>query len=133
MLFVHGASSFNAESLQECFHRTACLAGARGLRVPMLCECPEWSLCELPAVERFPLSPGTARPSAWRNVDSHSPCWATAEALVREIGHRDSAKGARVVWSSSSGYGRDGVKNVHWAGRDFGQPAFPRTTSLSWG
>lgn len=43
---------------------------------------------------------------------------------MREIGDRDSAKGARVVWSSSSGHGRDGVKNVHWAGRDFGQPAF---------
>lgn len=58
MLFAHGASSFSAESLQECFHRIACLAGAHGLRVPVLCECPEWSLCELPAVEQFPPSPG---------------------------------------------------------------------------
>lgn len=58
MLFARGASSFSAESLQECFHRIACLAGARGLRVLVLCECPEWSLCELPAVEQFPPSPG---------------------------------------------------------------------------
>lgn len=71
----------------------------------------------------FPCHLGTAKPSVWRSVGSHSPCWATAEALVREIGHRDSAQGARVVWSGSSGHGRDGVKNVHWAGRDFGQPA----------